>query len=554
MSTKADHIEKDLIKEQDPAQRLQLLRNLAFEYSRSNATRGIELCEEAIAIARSLHDKAAEAECLRVRAWCCETLSDYVQAMNYAEKALHLSKEVGDVIPIASCLNLMGVVAHGQSHYSRALEVLLESISLFDSVNDLPGLASAHNNLGMVYQTIARYPDALQSFLSALRINEQRGDEVQAGANIGNVANVYYYLGDTERSFEYDQRALAIARKHGRSYTIAHALESISSNYKLRSDFDAALSALQEALNISIELQEKRYEASIRVKIGSIYESRKNVDAAIDEYRTAIRLSESVQRMDTLCAALLRVATLYASSKKHKKAIVEYEKLLEKCAEWKQPQIESEAHRGLAESLAAVGKHDEAYRHLALSMRIHEEISGKEQQRLMAEMQARFDVERSEREREVLRLTNQHLHESMELRTKELSAMALRLVQKNSVLQKLRKTILQMSAEHPESADWLQSLHSEISSHLRGIDEWDRFEQEFQLMHHDFLKNLSQRYPKLTPTELKVCSMLKMNLSNKEIANLLSVSIRSVESHRYSIRRKMDLALDANLTAVLVGM
>ena len=68
------------------------------------------------------------------------------------------------------------------------------------------------------------------------------------------------------------------------------------------------------------------------------------------------------------------------------------------------------------------------------------------------------------------------------------------------------------------------------------------------------MRMLSQRYPNLTPGELKVCALLKVNLSNKEIANLLSVSIRNVESHRYWIRKKMGLSSDVNLSVYLAGM
>lgn len=130
--------------------------------------------------------------------------------------------------------------------------------------------------------------------------------------------------------------------------------------------------------------------------------------------------------------------------------------------------------------------------------------------------------------------------------------MAMRLVGKNAFLQRLRKQITAHTEQHPELRDAVKDVLQEINTDLRDDNEWVRFEEKFEHLHQDYLTKLSQAYPKLTPTELKVCAMLKINLSNKEIAGLLSVSLRNVESHRYSIRKKLGLASDVNLTAVLI--
>src|SRR6185295_9376412 len=131
-------------------------------------------------------------------------------------------------------------------------------------------------------------------------------------------------------------------------------------------------------------------------------------------------------------------------------------------------------------------------------------------------MQGRFDVERAEREREMLSLRNKHLEEMMEQRSKELTSVAMQLVQKNALLQKLHDNANQLLAKHPELKRDLKPLSSSISENLNGDNDWQRFEQEFQLVHQGFLQTLSQRYPRLTPGESKVCALLKINLSNKE--------------------------------------
>ena len=58
----------------------------------------------------------------------------------------------------------------------------------------------------------------------------------------------------------------------------------------------------------------------------------------------------------------------------------------------------------------------------------------------------------------------------------------------------------------------------------------------------------------MASTELKICALLKANLATKDIANLLYLSERTVENHRYRIRKKMGLGVDANLTLYLAGL
>jgi len=66
-------------------------------------------------------------------------------------------------------------------------------------------------------------------------------------------------------------------------------------------------------------------------------------------------------------------------------------------------------------------------------------------------------------------------------------------------------------------------------------------------VNNDFLKTLKDKYPQLTATDLKLCAYLRINLSSKEIANLLNISIRGVETSRYRLRKKLDLPNETGL-------
>lgn len=80
------------------------------------------------------------------------------------------------------------------------------------------------------------------------------------------------------------------------------------------------------------------------------------------------------------------------------------------------------------------------------------------------------------------------------------------------------------------------------------------FKEAFNNTDRDFLKKLKEEHPELTPNDLKLCVYLRLNLSSKEIAPMLSISSRSVEVKRYRLRKKMKLKHDKNLTDYILGL
>ena len=90
---------------------------------------------------------------------------------------------------------------------------------------------------------------------------------------------------------------------------------------------------------------------------------------------------------------------------------------------------------------------------------------------------------------------------------------------------------------------------NEVNKH-----EWETFETNLNQIHNEFIINLSKKYPQLTPKDIKLCVYLKMNLSSKEIAPLLNISVRSVEIKRYRLRKKMELSHELGLVEYILSI
>ncbi|MEY2774188.1 MAG: hypothetical protein RLZZ275_535 [Bacteroidota bacterium] len=157
--------------------------------------------------------------------------------------------------------------------------------------------------------------------------------------------------------------------------------------------------------------------------------------------------------------------------------------------------------------------------------------------RELADAQAALTHEREERARTELELRNQ-----------ELASATLHLMEKGEALQTVRKGLVSLRAEVPRSQQKsIQDLIHVIQQDERFDAGWEQFSQQFDRVHVDFQTRLRERFPHLTKNDLRLCAYIRMNLSSKEIAALMFVSVRAVEISRFRLRKRLDLDKGANL-------
>jgi DNA-binding CsgD family transcriptional regulator len=95
---------------------------------------------------------------------------------------------------------------------------------------------------------------------------------------------------------------------------------------------------------------------------------------------------------------------------------------------------------------------------------------------------------------------------------------------------------------------------STINKNINEEDTWNLFKDAFNNADKDFLKKIKALHPALTPNDLRLCAYLRLNLSSKEIAPLLNISVRSVEIKRYRLRKKMDLPHGQGLVEYILSI
>jgi DNA-binding CsgD family transcriptional regulator len=121
------------------------------------------------------------------------------------------------------------------------------------------------------------------------------------------------------------------------------------------------------------------------------------------------------------------------------------------------------------------------------------------------------------------------------------------LIKKNEFLNELKKKLTSANSE-----DDIQKVISVINKNIAEKDNWKLFKEAFDNADKDFLQSVKEAHPNLTSNDLKLCAYLRLNLSSKEIAPLLNISVRSVEIKRYRLRKKIDLDHDQGLVAYIL--
>ena len=91
-----------------------------------------------------------------------------------------------------------------------------------------------------------------------------------------------------------------------------------------------------------------------------------------------------------------------------------------------------------------------------------------------------------------------------------------------------------------------------LNENLSSEDDWAIFQTNFDMIHENFFRNLHTRYPELTSNDLRFCAYLRLNLSSKDIAHLMNISLKGVELARYRIRKKIGLPSTKSLTEFMI--
>ena len=166
------------------------------------------------------------------------------------------------------------------------------------------------------------------------------------------------------------------------------------------------------------------------------------------------------------------------------------------------------------------------------------------------------ELEINKTESEIVVLKNKNLEAEINFKNSELASSAMHLVKKGELLTKIKAELnhVMKGFENPQAAAEMKKIIKSLSEDDNMDKEWESFTKHFDKVHSDFVACLKAKHPAITGNELKLCAYLRMNLSTKEIAQLMNISVRGVEISRYRLRKKLNLTSETNLFNYLISL
>lgn len=174
------------------------------------------------------------------------------------------------------------------------------------------------------------------------------------------------------------------------------------------------------------------------------------------------------------------------------------------------------------------------------------------EKRAAQEQKKRQEEQLQAQEQLITKLKNEKLETELNYKSKELASATLAVITHNDFLEGLKKEILAQQLTGSYTKRFFEKLLRMIDENRTAEDEWAVFQSNFDRIHERFFRKLKEKYPELTPGDLRLCALLRLNMPTKDMARMQNLTIRGVEAARYRLRKKLNLPEGQSLVDFMI--
>ena len=464
----------------------------------------------------------------------CSYGASYTEGLNYAFRAMEEYRKLEKSSPEkalegrSKCLQLISTIKSREGKYRESVELSTEALAGFKNGTDTNGYRGLiYNSLGIAYEYLEQ-PDSSEYYHRlALEERLQTRKFIYLPGSYLKVAAIEMKHGNKEQSGIYYRRALFIADSTGNRQSQVSSLLGLGKwTIVFEGNEKEADNYYRKALRIAAELSDKSFYLSALDRLIELEKQQKHFEEALvlEEERQALKdsmLTWEKQRMVKSLEVQFEVA-----EKDRQLGFVQQERniaTLTNTLLWSGIGFILLIAAGLIYFLKRINKRDKQLLHTkeALVLSLEEQKKLKEQK----------------------------MQNEMEFKESQLSIMAIQMLQKNQLLQELK--------EHTEKENGTGNSGAVTKILSKGINQdkdWADFNTHFESVNKSFYSRLKQAYPDISPNDLKISALIKLNLSIKEMAGILNISPDSVKTARYRLRKKLQLNSEDNLTDFILNL
>jgi len=412
------------------------------------------------------------------------------------DEALGIYRERGNAEGMADTYGRIGHLYEKRQSYDSAFLYQRLALQQYSRISHKQGMAKIYENMGSIYEDLARYDSSWYYFTHSLEMYNQAGEEVASIEVVNNLGDIYRKTGRYKEAIVQTRKALELAEKTGDLYEKGAAYRDLGKAYDLLHQEDSAYHYLELSRRATLDVysrENNRQTAFLSVLF--------DIDKKNGEI---VRLGNSRNITLIITVAVVIVVVL----------------------------------------LVVLGW-------VIISrqrMKIHNE-----------RLQSRQNRQRHEAQHTLMEaeLANKQLHENqlvqeLDVKRKGLTSYTLHVIQKNQLLEHLRDRLsFLVKEDRRDQKKQLQQLIQQINQNFNHDQYWEEFRETFGQVHQQFFDTLKQHSDELTGNDLRLLSLIKLNLTSGDIATLLGISQDSLRVSRYRLKKKLNLRAEESLTTFI---
>lgn len=471
-------------------------------------------------------------------------------------KAAALAEESGDHSLLIRIYMALGNRNIELDNNPGALEYYRKAIAFAEETGDSVHLSRLLNNLGILYMRMKKYAEALEINAEAMSLFQKAGDSSNIAGLYANIGSIYSDMNDLEVAGEYYRKALDLFRLVANREGIAHALMKLGILNQMMERCDTSLMCLQQSLEIQrtldVTLAGSRtiFEAETYMHMGICNLKRGSLAQATRELMHGYELAMQTRQNSLIAETAKQLSISYENQGDPGKSLA-YFKVFKSYSD----SLVNE------DIIRRTTRLEMQYQFDArLKQREVEELEQKRRNLVFISLSGGLflsllililllKLERNKKRK--VELERKSLQDELDFRNKELTTFVINNLRRSELILSVSEKLNQLSDDNnPRNSQVISDILSDLRSDSTSL-EWKEFEIRFQNVYTGFYKELSSRFPDLTPNDLRLCAFLRLNMTTKDIASITYQSYNTIDVARFRLRKKLGLSKDDNLVTFL---
>lgn len=466
----------------------------------------------------------------------------YDYSMAYLSEALEELKLLNANKEVAKTLLSIGAADQFHDLWDQAILNYQEALGIFQDLSHQEGIAETYGLIGHYYEKLELYDSAFHYQNKALDIYERLDEPYGMAIIYDNLGSIYEDLEDFDMAYDYFLLSAKYDTISENIPALVNTLNNIGDTYRKRRNYEKALTYTYLALNIALR-EDLNYEVlSAYNDLAKLNRSFGNFEEALNYYDSARAFSEHLFNMQ-IASQIANFQTLFNTRQKEQEIA-----LLES-----RQQIAKQTRNSLILGSAFLfitsiiiirqqrmrNKRDKEF--FAAERHLDEEKLKNEQ----------LQKEKLAAELENKRLKEEQFYHELESRSQDLTAKTLHIIQKNRILKELQEEVKVVKSKDRLNKRQFDKIGELIDESFDFDKDWEEFQSRFDQVHARFLKALNEKHGKLSEAEVRLSTLIRMQLPSKDISTILGISPDSLRIARHRLKKKLGLEKSQKLQAYL---